>query len=128
MFGENIMLGQTIVKLDKGNRITLPKFTNAEVGDELLIVDEIDFLSVYSKETYIKQIKCLEDKLKKCENVDELRKNNLKLLRFYRTILSNVKCDKYHRIYLGSVKNNTNDILCIGAKDHLIIQAKKGKN
>jgi len=125
MFGENIILGQAEASLDGKNRIILPKFTGAEEGDKLVIVDEIDFLSIYSEEVFTKQIELLEAELNQSQNITELRRNNLRLLRYYRRILKRVTCDKYHKINLGLVKNNKNKIICIGAKDHLIIQAKK---
>ena len=35
MFGENPIEGQTILKIDKTDRITLPSFTGAEPGEEI---------------------------------------------------------------------------------------------
>ena len=128
MFGEKSILGQSICTIDYKNRIILPKFTNAEEGDNLIVVDEIDFLSIYKEDTYMKKILLLEEKIKNSNSIDELRKNNLKLLLGYRTILKKVVCDKQHRINLGKIETDTNEIMCIGANDHLIIQAKKRRN
>ena len=60
MFGEKSIYGQSIVHFDPKKRIFLPSFTLVQPKDSLLIVKNIDYLSVYEESYYEKIIKEIE--------------------------------------------------------------------
>lgn len=124
MFGEESMYGQYMVHLDDKDRIFLPRFTYVEQGDSLLIIDKEDYLHVYGEEVFEKRIKQLEDIYIKSSS-DKKREIEIELLKLYSSILKKVKADSQRRINLGGIKTNKNEFLCIGARDHIVLDTKK---
>ncbi len=116
MFGEKSIYGQSIVHIDDKNRIILPKYTYAEPGDKLLVINEGEYLAIHSEQE-------IEEKLKQKEK--ELDKKELFML--YSSILKKVECDKQGRITLGDI-TDSNELECIGAREYLILKPKKSKN
>lgn len=126
MFGKENIYGQTILHCDPKKRIILPKFTYAEKDDSLVILNKINYLSIYEEELINKKIEDLEkmyvgyDKQKKKE-VD------LMLLDLYKSILKKVKVDAQHRISLAGIEFKTNEFMCIGAKNYIILDPNTRK-
>ena len=49
---------------------------------------------------------------------------DLEILKLYSSILRKVKVDVQGRINFGNVELEDNEILCIGAKDHVMLKTK----
>ncbi len=123
MFGEGNIYGQTSVSLDTKDRIILPVFTYAEPKDELLVINKEDYLYVCKEEKIENIVNNLEQKYI-YSNLDEKKQIELELLKIYRAILKKVEVDKQRRLNLGGIDILDKKILCIGAKDSLILETK----
>jgi len=123
MFGEKNIYGQSIVRFDGKRRIFLPSFTLVEPKDTLLIVKNIDYLCVYNESDYEKIISKFE-KQYLTYDLNKKRECDLMLLHLYKSILKKVQSDSQKRINLGSIETDKNEFLCIGAKDHVILDTK----
>ena len=125
MFGEKGIYGQSIIRVDDANRMILPKYTFAEPGDNLLILNEEEFLSIHSENEIEEKIKRLELELEEASSRNrKAKKKELYIL--YSSILKKVTCDKQGRITLGDT-TNSKEIKCIGAKDYLILEPQHKK-
>ena len=80
MFGETEMIGKETLKIDKSGKITLPGFTNVEVGDELNFQFDPHFKSllIYNSAVFKERAKIVRDNLnEKYQNqILELKKLN----------------------------------------------------
>ena len=123
MFGEKSIYGQSIVHFDPKKRIFLPSFTLVQPKDSLLIVKNIDYLSVYEESYYEKIIKEIEKEYLTFDS-DKKRQCDLKLLNLYKSILKKVEADSQKRINLGGIETDKNEFICIGAKDRVILETK----
>ena len=123
MFGEESIYGQSLVHFDTKKRIFLPSFTFVEPKETLLLVNNIDFLSVYKEKTYENYIKEIE-KQYLTYDLDKKREVDLILLKLYSSILKKVESDNQKRINLGGIETDKNEFLCIGARDHVILDTK----
>lgn len=123
MFGEKSIYGQSIVHFDPKKRIFLPSFTLVQPKDSLLIVKNIDYLSVYEESYYEKIIKEIEKEYLTFDS-DKKRQCDLKLLNLYKSILKKVEADGQKRINLGGIETDKKEFLCIGAKDHVMLETK----
>lgn len=121
MFGEKSIYGQSIVHFDAKKRLVLPKFTLVQPKDSLLVVKNIDYLSVYEESHYEKIIKEIEKEYLTYD-ANKKRECDLKLLELYKSILKKVEVDCQKRINLGGIETDRNDFLCVGAKDHVILE------
>jgi len=124
MFGEENIYGQTSVSLDSKSRIILPKFTYIEPKEELLIVDKEQYLSVCKEDKMNNIIKQLEEQYI-CGDSKRKREIDLELLKISSSILKKVQSDKQHRINLSGIEIKDKKVLCIGAKDSLILDVKQ---
>ena len=123
MFGEESIYGQSLVHFDSKKRIFLPGFTLVEPKETLLIVNNVDFLSVYKEETFEKYIKEIE-KQYLTYDLSKKRECDLLLLKFYSSILKKVQTDNQKRINLGGIETEKEEFLLIGAKDHVMLDTK----
>ena len=123
MFGKESIYGQLSVTLDEKNRIILPKFTYVEPKETLLVVDKEQYLSICREEKIDKIIKDLERKYV-FSSFESKKEIDIQLLKIYRSILKKVQSDNQHRISLGGIDIQDKKILCIGAKDSLILDTK----
>lgn len=123
MFGEESIYGQRMVTVDHKGRLMLPKFTGIEAQEILLIVDNIDYLSVCKEKMIEERVKQLKE-LYIDADLEGKRKIELELLKIYESVLKKVKSDNQHRINLGEIKTESNNFLCVGAKDHVIFKTK----
>lgn len=123
MFGEKSIYGQSFVHFDSKKRIFLPSFTLVQPKDSLLIVKNIDYLSVYEESYYEKIIKEIEKEYLTFDS-DKKRQCDLKLLNLYKSILKKVEADSQKRINLGGIETDKNEFICIGAKDRVILETK----
>ena len=48
MFDQENIVGCSIHNIDYKNRLMLPDYCNAEVGEELVLLSDDDFFSIYS--------------------------------------------------------------------------------
>lgn len=78
MFGENYMLGIARVKPDEKGRIVLPKFTEVEKDDILVLIQKEDYLEVWNRVTLVNILKELEEKIKNASTEEEkqIHQNN----------------------------------------------------
>lgn len=123
MFGSENIYGQSIVRLDDKGRMFLPKFTHVEKDDSLLILNKTNYLEIHREDLLDKKIIELEKMYIGLDN-DRKRKAELEMLQIYRSILKKVKSDTQHRINLSGIGVVNNNFLCIGAKDHVILDVK----
>jgi len=125
MFGEKDIYGQKIIKTIIKNRIIIPEFTYVEKGDCLLVLKNEDCLSLYKEEDIKEYINKLKFKLENSISEEELKIVNLKLMKLYETIVRRVTCDAQKRVVLGEIIKDWEEILCIGAIDHIILKKSK---
>ena len=104
----------------------MPSFTLVKPKDSLLIVNHEEFLSIYDEEFYDSIIKEIEKEYITYD-LAKKRECDLKLLNLYKSILKKVECDNQKRINLGGIKTDKKEFLCIGARNHLILDTKKIK-
>lgn len=123
MFGEKSIYGQSIVHFDSKKRIFLPNFTLVQPKDSLLIINNHDFLSIYREDYYEKIIKEIEKEYLTFDS-DKKRQCDLKLLNIYKSILKKVEVDSQKRINLGGIETDKDEFLCIGAKEHAMLETK----
>ena len=123
MFGEKSIYGQSIIHFDSKKRIFLPSFTLVKPKDTLLIIKNMDYLSVYSESDYEKIISEVEKEYLTFD-LNKKREADLNLLYLYKSILKKVEADSQKRINLGGIETDKNEFLCIGAKDHVILDTK----
>lgn len=123
MFGEKSIYGQSSIHLDDRKRIILPKYTYAEAGDSLLIINEGEYLAIYSESEFEQKLKQKEKELEQSSSRTKKAKK-IELLILYSSILKRVTCDKQGRITLGNIIES-NEIECIGAREYLILNQKK---
>ena len=126
MFGEQSIYGQSTVHIDDKKRIILPKYTFAEAGDSLLIVNEGEYFSIHSEKEFEEKLKQKEIELDKTSSKLRSAKKR-ELLIMYSSILKRVTCDKQGRITLGNI-TDSNELKCIGAREYLILEPQKSKN
>lgn len=126
MFGEESIYGQSIVSLDKKNRILLPKFTSVDKNDSLVIVDSGEYLSLYNESSIDNYLKFYEDKYKDCD-YEKRKEVELELYKIYSSIIKKIKCDSQNRINLNGINIEKTEFLCIGAKNYLILDTKRVK-
>ena len=123
MFGEQSIYGQSIIHLDDKKRIILPKYTFAEAGDSLLVINEGEYITIHSEKEFEEKLKQKEEELEKCSSkLKNAKKRELFIM--YSSILKRVTCDKQGRITLGNIIEN-NEIECIGAREYLILKSQK---
>lgn len=120
MFAKDNIYGQSIVHCDDKKRIILPKFTYVEKNDSLVILNKINYLSIYEEEIINKKIDELEKMYIGYDNKKK-KQVDLMLLDLYKSILKKVKVDAQHRIGLGGIEFTTNEFMCIGAKNYVIL-------
>ena len=123
MFGEQSIYGQTMVHIDDKNRMFLPKITYVEKDDNLLILNKGDYIGIYSVETFEETLKRLEKSFFG-NDLQMKRELDLEILKLYSSILRKVKVDSQNRINFGNVELEDSEILCIGAKDHIMLKTK----
>ena len=82
-----------------------------------------DYLYVCKEEKIENIVSNLEQKYI-YSDLDEKKHIELELLKIYRAILKKVEVDKQRRLNLGGIDIQDKKILCIGAKDSLILDTK----
>ena len=128
MFGEETIYGRKSVYVDEKNRIRVPRFTGCEKGDKLLIIDEKEFLSVYSEEKFKDRENELYKRLYESESEEEKRKYKLEILYLYASVIKKAEITAGLKINISNPENKLksliedNRVLCVGANDHLIIK------
>lgn len=122
MFGEDTIYGRTEIKKDNKNRIVLPAFTYAEFNDSLLILNNKDFIDIYSELDFNKILDNLELKIKNSNNKKEENILKKDLLKMYELVIKKVKCDNQRRINIYPMYNEESKLICIGARDHIMVK------
>ena len=126
MFGDEIMLFQTKVKIDVKGRMSIPSKTNVEEKEKLILIGNDDYISIFSLDVIKNRIKLLANsKIDAISNGDvELIKyldNELRLIST--SSLDTYSVDKYHRILLSSKLRNlynfTNEVFIQGEINHI---------
>ena len=123
MFGDQSIYGQSTIHLDDKKRIILPKYTFAEEGDSLLVLNEGEYLTIHSEKEFEEKLKQKELELEEASSKTKKSKKR-ELLILYSSILKKVTCDKQGRITLGNIIDS-NEIKCIGAREYLILEPQK---
>ena len=124
MFGEKEIVGQQHIKVNSNNQITLPKFTGAEVGDDLIVTELCGDFIIYRTEHYLTIINYLKNKLKRAIDINEKQEIRKTIRGVYYTILRQVKCDKNRNITLPA-QIRYEQLECIGERKHLILRPIK---
>lgn len=123
MFGEESIYGQSIIHIDDKNRAFIPKFTGVEKDDNLLILNKGEHIDIYSVEAFEESLKQLEKSFFG-NDLQMKQQLDLEILKLYSSILRKVKVDSQARINFGNVELEDKEILCIGAKDHIMLKTK----
>ena len=127
MFGETEMIGRETLKIDKSGRITLPGFTNVEVGDELNFQFDPYFksLSIYNSAAFEERANIVRNNLKKKYPNQILEPKQFN--RFYHGKLSfmSEEVDSKKRIKIPesaiSKLGLSDEIFIIGQGNHLVL-------
>lgn len=124
MFGQTDIIGNEIVKIKEQRKIILPLFTQAQLGDELVLLNLQKYLILLNKKDSDTFIKSLIYYYEKSEDFEE-KKYYKKLIRVFCTELyEGIKCNKNRQITLP-VKLDTDEVLCQGKRKHLEIRPIK---
>lgn len=130
MFGDKPLYGQYELKINPKNRIFLPKDTNREQGDELLLVfnKAISKYEIYSAKKYNEIIEILKKYSLKAVNKTDKIKYEERITEMCKSVLKQVTVGTQNRIPIGKIYPNVQKILCIGAYDHLILEPIEDEN
>jgi hypothetical protein len=124
MFGQTDIIGNEIVKIKEQRKIILPLFTQAQLGDELVLLNLQKYLILLNKKDSDTFIKSLIYYYEKSEDFEE-KKYYKKLIRvFCAELYEEIKCNKNRQITLP-VKLDTDEVLCQGKRKHLEIRPIK---
>lgn len=108
------MYGTEEIRIDSKNRIFLPSFTNAEQGDELLLVKDEEFYSIYNRIYY-------DELLSKLEEAGDIQK-----VRYIcNNIVKKMIVDSHNRITLGNRFEDEEFIKVIGCRRFVSLEQVK---
>lgn len=124
MFGEKSLYGNDVLKIDDKGRIFLPKYTKKEKDDELVLRydEENAKYEIYSIDRYDQIMNILEKYSIKSTNVKERKYYEKRIYEISKSILKKLKVDSQGRVNIGDIDTESSKILCIGARDHLILE------
>ena len=112
MFGQDSMLFQTTIKIDKKNRITIPSKTMVEQNDKLILVKKDTYISMYNINVIENKINMLlkaKDKALFEGNKEFIEYLDNELKNIAISINNTVVADNQHRIILANdLKNEYN--------------------
>ena len=83
-------------------------------------MNKIDYLSIYEEEMINKKIAELENMYIGYDN-EKKKQVDLMLLDLYKSILKKIQIDTVHRVSLAGIDIKTDEFMCIGAKDYIIL-------
>ena len=120
-------LGVYFSKLDYKHRVNVPSFYGAEAGDELLLVAEGEYLSVYEKNHFKqKMIDSYSDSLVDSGNFLVMKRVNEKI---FSNVFAVVKVDKQKRILLPKLVVDYyqlhDEVIMKGCDDHINLYGSK---
>ena len=133
MFGENLLIGQKIVKIDGKNRIYLPPFTKAEKNDEIALINKIDSTGYpYVKLYLLKKYKEIAERLQKLQenatSTQEYMQYEQKIIDICSYIDAVLKVDSQRRVLIPPDVMTTNkwqernSFICEGKGNFLVIR------
>ena len=130
MFGEKDIIGMEYVKLTNNNKLKLPDFTYAYSKDKLILTRLGENLAIFNYDSYLSIIYELEDKYFDEKDLNEKKRLEKLIKKFYYSIIRDIICDKYCMITIPkniSFKDKiySNEILCVGERNHLILKPIK---
>lgn len=130
MFGEKPLYGTVELKVDNHGRVYLPKYTQKEVNDELVLIydEEIMKYEIYGIDKFNKIMEILGKYAIKSTIKSERLYYKRRICEISKSILKKLKVDNHGRISLGENYVNEDKVLCIGAYDHLIIEKIDSNN
>ncbi|MDO4963061.1 MAG: hypothetical protein Q4E75_03075 [bacterium] len=126
MFGDDIILGRTVSKLDDKGRVCLPSFTGRQYKDKLVLVEfDEDKACIYKYDSYVSQIEELKEKIKLSKTVSERRKYELEMYSICKKILKVLNVDVNGRVIIGDLFKDHEYLNIIGSIDSVIIEPSK---
>lgn len=129
MFGEEPILGQNELTLDKKGRIFIPAHTKREQGDNLVLVynKDLDVHEIYNSEKFSEILEFLNNKILNAQTKEEKIYYLKELSEASKSVLRSSKVDAQGRFLTGNVFEGEDKLLSIGCNDHLIIEKTKTK-
>lgn len=129
MFGEEPILGQNELTLDKKGRIFIPAHTKREQGESLVLIydKDLDIYEIYSKAKYSEILEILTKKYLAAETKLEEIKYKKKIYEIGKSVLRESKIDSQGRFLTGNIFEGEDKLLSIGCHDHLKIEKIKTK-
>ena len=101
MFPEKGIFGISRRNIDKKGRIFLPKFTNAEEKDQLVIcLESPEYLTLYNVETLTKRVQELRKGILASKNQDTINKLEAELEKIFHVCITKCNVDSQHRILI----------------------------
>lgn len=101
MFGDDLIIGHTLVKMDTKGRIIIPAFTKAEKDDKLVIQKttfENDVaLRLYAHNQYLVILNKLQNLRNNATTLEEFEKWNQEISKIFFTLDSLVELDSQRR-------------------------------
>lgn len=108
------MYGIENMKVDSKGRICLPSFTNAEEGEELLLVKNREYYSIYAKKIFDEII----------QNFEELDKDDV-IRVICNNILRKMRVDSNCRINLGVEFKENEYLKVVGCRSFVALEQVK---
>lgn len=129
MFGDKPILGQVETIIDDKNRLNLPKYTNKEQGDELVLIydNDTENYKIFSASKYLENIEKLKENLSNAKNKKEEIYYKKRIIESCKSILRMVTVDSKGRIVVGNLFERQNTVLLTGIYDHVILEPVKKK-
>ena len=129
MFGEEMILGSGTLKIDKKNRLCIPKkATGIDNNDEAMVIRyKEDYIEIYSAVHYKTFINRIQEKIDTCQDITTLASLKLQLIECLSNDIALVKVDSVGRIglpkYLSGIEDSS--VYWHGFYDHLRIYASE---
>lgn len=122
MFGEEYIYGVSEATIDEKGRFWLPGFTNAEIGDKLLVIKEEDMLRIANENDINKFIDEIEEKIKSETDEEKIQALKDKLYKLYECIVKKCTVDASRRILLREKNDHKTKYKIIGARKEIILK------
>ncbi len=104
MFGEDLMMGKSIGKIDKKHRIFIPSFTKVKEEDELAIICSKDnYIKLYLLQEYLKIAKRFQELQKNACSIEEYKKYEQEIAKICTMVDSVIKVDIKNRILIPQI-------------------------
>ena len=124
-----MILGHYEVSTDDKCRIFVPANVGSEKNDILALMfdEELGCHKLYHANTIKSYFDSLDNLMSNAKSDEELKKYMLWSYKLSKSILKECVVDGQRRIFLGNIFTPNEQLLLMGANNHLILERKKNK-